>query len=155
MACWCRECMDEAFGYWTTTRLAVPIEVSDVEFGSRLTRRVNYYVCRRCGTPLVDAGTCDYCGGACDPDEQFCPGCKEDLEIAARRVVAFMANEDKYENVSIDDRANILFCLPAVMEEMREEAEREVNRRDREADRRSKLNDSNHVDQGEGVRAGQ
>jgi len=109
MSYWCYGCMDEGYG------------------------GVNDLHCRRCGELLVEAGTCEYCGGACDPDERFCYSCREDLEIAARRAVAFMACEDNYNKVSQDDRINILWSLAAVMDQMREELEKIRNANKRKA----------------------
>ena len=116
MKFWCTECMEERRGEWMTRRPLGPFCPPSKIFG-----------CEVCGSALVEAGECIYCGEPCDPEAYplLCPGCKYDLEEAINKTVQNLCDPEGGE-IGTDTKINALYALATEADAMREDLERQV-----------------------------
>lgn len=117
MKFWCSECMEERRGEWTTWRPLGPFFPPSKVFG-----------CEVCGSALVEAGECIYCGEPCDTDAypQLCPGCQYDLEEVINKAVHNLCDPEDSGEIGTDNRINALYALATKADAMREDLERQV-----------------------------
>lgn len=113
MRFWCQSCDEERSGTWETVRPFGPF-----------TRPRRIFACECCGESLVEAGSCIYCGGPCDPDAepQLCPECRDELEKVINRFINSLSTGENADKSTI----NALFALASLMDVMREDMERQV-----------------------------